>query len=155
MSEAGLNPDFHDFLDALLGAGAEFIVVGAHAMAVHGVPRATGDLDVWIRPTSENAIRVFEALIRFGAPLADHGVVFEDLARPGVVYQIGLPPRRIDLMTSISGLEFEEGWRGRVEVRVAGWLVPFLGRSELLRNKRASGRKRDVLDAELLERAAI
>lgn len=155
MSETGFNADFLDLLGALIEARAEFIVVGAHAMAVHGVPRATGDLDVWIRPSPENAMRVVEALTEFGAPLAEHEVSFEDLARTGVVYQIGLPPRRIDLMTSISGVEFEEAWRGRVEVSVGSWRVPFLGRNELLRNKRASGRAKDVLDAELLQRAAI
>lgn len=155
MSETGFNPDFLDLLGELLEAGVEFIVVGAHAMAVHGVPRATGDLDVWIRPSPENAMRVVEALTGFGAPLAEHEVTLEDFARAGVVYQIGLPPRRIDLMTSISGVEFEEAWPGRVEVSVGSRRVPFLGRNELLRNKRASGREKDVLDAELLQRAAI
>jgi hypothetical protein len=152
MSEPGLNDDFLDVLRALQVAGADFLVIGAHAMAVHGVPRAPGDLDVWVRPSPANADRVLEALLRFGAPLHDHGVVRHDLETPGTVYQIGLPPRRIDVMTSVSGLSFEAAWPGRAEVAIAGLLIPFIGRDELLRNKMATGREKDLLDARLLEK---
>jgi hypothetical protein len=152
MSEPGLNDDFLDVLRALQVAGADFLVIGAHAMAVHGVPRATGDLDVWVRPSPANADRVLEALLRFGAPLRDHGVVRHDLETPGTVYQIGLPPRRIDVMTSVSGSSFEAAWEGRVEVSIAGLSIPFIGREELLRNKLATGRDKDLLDARLLDK---
>jgi len=99
-------------------------VVGAHALAVHGVPRATGDLDVWVRPEAENAARVWQALARFGAPLGALGIEQEDLLRPGMVIQLGLPPRRIDILTAISGLRFEEAWSSRVVKAIGGMEVP-------------------------------
>jgi len=149
-----VNDDFRDLLAALLEAGARFLVVGAHAMAVHGVPRATGDLDVWIAADPANAQRVWEALLRFGAPVADVGVRREDLTRADAVVQIGLPPRRIDLLTSISGVGFDEAWPGRVTHEVAGLTIPFLGRADLVRNKRATGRAKDLADLEALGEGA-
>jgi hypothetical protein len=145
-----VNEDFEDLLAALLGAGARFLVVGAHAMALHGVPRATGDLDVWIDRDATNAERVWAALMRFGAPVAAMGVSQDDMTRPDMVVQIGLPPRRIDILTSISGVAFGEAWAGRVTHEVAGLAVPFLGRAELVRNKRATGRTKDQADLEAL-----
>lgn len=145
-----MNEDFRDLLAALLEAGARFLVVGAHAMAVHGVPRATGDLDVWIETDSDNTNRVWAALLRFGAPMTDVGVTREDLERPDQVIQIGLPPRRIDILTSITGVEFENAWADRVTHDVAGLAVPFLGRAALVRNKRATGRAKDRADLEAL-----
>lgn len=122
-------------------------------MAVHGVPRATGDLDIWVDPEPENAKRVWQALLRFGAPVAALGVSEEDLKRPGVVVQIGLPPRRIDILTAVTGVRFEEAWPSRVSHGVGSLNVPFIGRQEFLRNKRAAGRLRDLADVEALERA--
>ena len=137
-------------LSALSAAGAEFLVVGAHALAAHGVPRATGDLDLWVRASAENAERVWEALEQFGAPL--HDLTIEDLARPDVVFQIGVVPQRIDLLTSITGVTFDDAWANRVLVEIGELEVPVLGRSELVRNKRAVGRTRDLADiAELGE----
>jgi hypothetical protein len=146
MTMPALNEDFTDLLAALLASGAEFLVVGAHAMAVHGVPRATGDLDVWVNPTRPNAARVLDALHRFGAPLGDHGVTAGDLETPGTVYQIGLPPRRVDVLTSVTGVSFEQAWEGRTVVRADGLPIPFLGRAELSLNKRATGRAKDLVD---------
>jgi len=145
-----MNQDFLDALRALSEADARFLVVGAFAVAVHAEPRATGDLDVWVEPTPENAARVFAALVRFGAPLAD--LTPADLARPDVVFQMGVPPGRIDVMTSISGVEFAEGWAGRTTFTLADLRVPVVGRAELVRNKRATGRPKDLLDLELLEK---
>jgi hypothetical protein len=145
-----VNEDFRDLLAALLEAGARFLVVGAHALAVHGVPRTTGDLDVWLAPDPDNARRVWEALLRFGAPVAAMGVTQQDLTRADAVVQIGLPPRRIDLLTSISGVGFDEAWVARVNHEVAGLGIPFIGRAELVRNKRASGRTKDLADLEAL-----
>jgi hypothetical protein len=150
--EAGLNPDFLDLLEAFTHARVEFIVVGAHALAAQGVIRATGDLDVWVRPSAENAARVVEALTAFGAPLAQHQLSAADLARAGTVYQMGLPPRRIDVLTQISGVEFDEAWVERTFVALRGAPVGFLGREALLKNKRAAARPKDLLDVELLER---
>jgi hypothetical protein len=145
-----VNEDFRDLLAALLEAQARFLVVGAHAMAVHGVPRATGDLDVWIAADADNVDRVWDALLRFGAPVAAMGVRREDLNRPEVVVQIGLPPRRIDILTSITGVAFADAWPGRVTHDVGGLPVPFLGRAALVRNKRATGRAKDRADLEAL-----
>lgn len=147
-----LNDDFRDMLRALLEEGVAFVVVGAHAMGAHGVPRATGDLDLFVDPGHENAGRAIAALRRFGAPLSAHGITVESLQRPGTVYQIGLPPRRIDLLTSIDGVTFEQAWATHVVVPVDHLQVPFLGREALLANKRATGREKDRLDVELLER---
>jgi hypothetical protein len=146
----GLNDDFRDLLAALDRTGVAYLVVGAHAMAAHGVPRATGDLDVWVRPDPENADRVLRALVEFGAPVAALDLTVHDLASPGVIYQIGLPPRRIDILTEVSGIEFGEAWSARFNQVVDGIEVSFLGRDALLRNKRAAGRAKDLLDIELL-----
>jgi hypothetical protein len=146
----GLNADFEDLLVALSDEGAEFLVVGAFAVAVHGVPRATGDLDVLVRPEPGNADRVYRALVRFGAPVAAAGLGREDLCRPGMVYQVGLPPRRIDILTEITGVTFDEAWATRVPVELGRRTIAFLGREALLRNKRAAGRAKDLADVERL-----
>jgi hypothetical protein len=145
-----VNEDFRDLLAALLAAGARFLVVGAHALAVHGVPRATGDLDVWIATDDDNVERVWSALGRFGAPLEAMGVSRDDLRRQDQVVQIGLPPRRIDLLTSISGVAFQDAWHTRVVHGVEGLAVPFLGRAALVQNTKASGRTKDLADLEAL-----
>lgn len=145
-----MNEDFLDILRCLIEAGARFIVVGAHALAVHGVPRATGDLDIWIDREPANAERVWGALVRFGAPVEATGVTRRDLEAPEMVVQVGLPPRRIDLVTAITGVEFGEAWTSRALHRVGGLDVPFIGRLELVRNKRATGRLKDLADLEAL-----
>lgn len=144
-----LNPDFRDMLSIFAEEAVEYLVVGAYAMAAHGVPRATGDLDLWIRPSDGNARRALRALEVFGAPLEDLEV--EELTRPDLVFQIGVQPNRIDLLTSIDGVTFEEAWPNRLEVEIDGIRVPVIGREELARNKRAVGRLRDRADLEALE----
>jgi len=144
-----MNPDFDEILSALSDAGAEFLVVGAHALAAHGHPRATGDLDLWVRPTPENARRVWRALLSFGAPLTD--LAQDELARPGLVFQIGVVPRRIDILTEISGVAFDDAWDRRLEAVVEGRRLPILGRDDLLANKRATGRAKDLGDIAFLE----
>ena len=145
-----LNEDFRDLLLDFADAAVEFVIVGAFAVAYHGVPRATGDMDVFVRPSPENARRVFQALVRFGAPLASAGVKPEDFQAPGIVYQIGQPPRRIDVLTEISGVSFDEAWTTRQSVRFEGRDVHFIGRDELLRNKKAVGRPKDLADLSRL-----
>jgi hypothetical protein len=110
-----VNEDYRDILAALLKQRARFLVVGAHALAVHGYPRATVDIDIWIDASPENAERVWGALAEFGAPLEDLDIRREDLSRLDVVAQFGLPPNRIDILTGVSGLEFDEAWKNRVE----------------------------------------
>jgi len=145
-----MNPDFVEMLSELSASGAEFLVVGAHALAAHGYPRATGDLDIWVRADTENAPRVLEALRRFGAPLFDLSV--EDLAKPGTVFQIGMAPARIDILTGVSGLTFEQAWPRRKTVKLGELSVGVIGREDLIRNKRATGRPQDLVDADNLER---
>lgn len=145
------NPDYLDLVDCFRAEGVEFLVVGAFALAEHGLPRATGDLDVLVRPTLSNARCVCAALARFGAPLATAPVTPDELTRPGTVYQLGVVPRRIDIMTAISGLSFDEAWSSRVEELIHGHPLAFLGCGALLANKRASGRPKDLRDADDLE----
>ena len=147
-----MNPDFIEFLAALLRADARFLIVGAHAMAVHGVPRATGDLDVWVAPDPDNAERVWTALLDFGAPVETLGLSARDLAAERMVFQMGIPPRRIDLLTSVTGVQFDAAWRARRTLRVDDLDLPFLGREALLRNKRETGRLKDLADADTLDR---
>ena len=123
-------------------------------MAVHGIPRATGDLDVWIESSETNADRAWRALCEFGAPVEALGVTRYDLLRPGTVVQLGLPPRRIDLLTRITGVDFEDAWRSRVEQRLEGRSIAFLGRADLIANKRTIARPQDLVDVALLEAAA-
>jgi hypothetical protein len=144
-----MNPDFVDLLRAFVAHDVRFLIVGAYALALHGRPRATGDLDVWVDATSENAPRVIKALASFGAPMA--GISEDDFSRPGVVYQLGVAPGRIDILTALTGLAFEEAWRGRIRERLGEVEVDFIGREAFIKNKRATGRARDVADIEGLE----
>lgn len=136
-------------LCALSEEKAEFLVVGAHALAVYGYPRATGDLDIWVQPTKENAARVWTAIERFGAP--HRGLKENDFYTPDVVFQIGVPPNRIDLLTSISGVDFEQAWINRQSVNVEDVVFNVIGRSDLLINKLASGRPKDLSDVAWLK----
>jgi len=145
-----INPDFRDLFAALNAAGARYLLVGGYALAVHAVPRFTKDLDVWVEPSSENATRVMTALRSFGAPI--QALRPGDLARPGIVVQMGLPPNRIDIVTGIDGVEFDQAWAERVSTTYGDQDVSAIGRTHLIANKRATGRPQDALDADLLER---
>jgi hypothetical protein len=144
-----LNPDFRDMLSALSAESADFLLVGAYALAAHGLPRATGDMDIWIRCSPDNARRVWQALRQYGAPLGDLSVA--DLGRPGVVFQVGVAPRRIDILTSIDGVEFEEAWPLRDPVRLDDLSVSVISRAHLIRNKKAVARPQDLADVSWLE----
>ncbi len=144
-----MNPDFRDLLSAFNACGVDYLVVGAHALAAHGHVRATKDLDLWVRPDEANAQKVLRALSSFGAPL--HDLSPHDLARPGLIFQIGVPPVRIDVITAIDGVEFAEAWPERIAARLGGLSVPVLSRQHLIANKRASGRLQDLADVERLE----
>jgi hypothetical protein len=141
-----MNPDFVDLLRAFVAADVRFLIVGAYALALHGRPRATGDLDVWIDATPENAARVMRALSAFGAPLAD--ISIDDFSREGVTYQIGVPPARIDILTALTGLSFAEAWPDRLRRPFGDIDVDFIGRAAFIRNKRATGRAKDLGDIE-------
>jgi hypothetical protein len=144
-----LNPDYRDMLFALSDEHVEFLIVGAFAMAAHGLPRATGDIDLWVRPSPANAARVWRAIERFGAPLFD--LTREDLATPDMMVQIGVAPRRIDIITSIDGVHFDEAWAERRIIDLEGRLFATLSRAHLLKNKQAAGRPKDLADAAWLE----
>jgi hypothetical protein len=143
------EPRLRDLLAEFNDHGVQFIVVGAHALAAHGCVRATKDLDIWMRPELENARRAIAALRKFGAPL--HDLTENDLSSPGTTFQIGLPPLRIDILTAITGVEFEEAWLGRIKSMFADQPVSVLSKGHLLQNKRAIGRKQDLADVEWLE----
>ena len=145
-----MNPEFNELLSALCAAEVRFLVVGAYALALHGHPRSTGDLDIWVEPTLQNATRVMQALRRFGAPLGQ--VQEADFARPGLVYQIGVRPLRIDVLTELTGLGFEEAWQDRMIHHLGPVQAPFLGKGSFIKNKRATGRPQDLVDADRLEK---
>lgn len=144
-----MNRDFRDLLAEFNVQNVEYLVVGAYALAAYGHVRATKDLDIWVRPNPENARQVIKALQAFGAPLQD--LTETDLTTPGVVFQIGIPPVRIDVLTKIDGVEFAEAWSARVLTKFADQSVPVLSREHLIKNKRAAGRTQDLADVEKLE----
>jgi hypothetical protein len=144
-----VNRDFRDLLAEFNAQGVEYLIVGAHALAAHGHVRATQDLDVWVCPDPENAQRVMLALQAFGAPLQD--LTESDLATPGIVFQIGVEPIRIDIITAIDGVEFAEAWPSRVLSKFGDQPVAILSREHLIKNKRAAGRTQDLADVERLE----
>jgi hypothetical protein len=136
-------------LSALNDAGAEYLIVGAYALATYGPARGTGDIDIWVRPTKENSDRVWLALESFGAPRRK--LTRDDLHAPDTVFQIGVAPNRIDILTSITGVEFDEAWQHRKQSTIYGLSVAVLGREQLLKNKRATGRPKDLADVAWLD----
>lgn len=145
-----LNPDYRDILSLFADEKVEYLIVDAYALAAHGHPRATGDIDLWVNPNPENAGRVYRALTAFGAPLSN--LTESDLSNPDLVLQIGVAPKRIDILTSISGVtDFAGAFGERLEVEFDGIHVHVLGRRHLMENKRATGRPQDLVDVERLE----
>jgi len=140
--------DFKELLELLNAHAVECVLVGAHALAFHGVPRYTGDMDIYINPTAENAKRVMNVLGAFG--FGSLGLSDKEFSRPDKVVQLGFPPVRIDLVTSISGVSWEEASANMVDGEYGNVPVKFLGREELVKNKRAIGRKKDLADLEAL-----
>ena len=147
-----LQADLREFVALLTAKGVEFVVIGGHAVAYHGYPRFTGDIDLLVRPHQRNAARVLEALAEFG--FGDVGLAVDDLTTPDHVVQLGRPPNRIDIVTSITGVDFDTVWQGRVATTLDGLPVHIIGLSELLTNKRATGRLKDLADVEEIERVS-
>jgi predicted nucleotidyltransferase len=146
-----LNEDYRDILQALSDENVEFLLVGAYALAAHGYPRATMDIDIWVKPSADNAVALLRALKRFGAPL--HGLTKSDLQKDDTIFQIGVAPRRIDIITGASGLKFEEAFSRSVGVDIDGLHLRILSLKDLIANKRAVGRKKDLADLEALGEA--
>ena len=144
------NQDFKDLFIEFNAHGVEFLIVGAHALAAHGHVRATKDLEVWVRAERENAVRIMRALTAFGAPT--QAVTEDDFAVPGITFQIGIDPVRIDIITAVDGLTFELAWHTRVASEYGGEPVFVISRDDLIRNKRASARPQDLADIAALER---
>lgn len=145
-----LNIDYKDMLSALSEEKAEFLIVGAYALAAYGLPRATGDIDIFVGSDQENSRKVYQALKRFGAPLTD--VQPETFAQADVIYQIGVAPSRIDLLSSITGVSFQEAWTRRQLNQVEGLSLFVISLEDLIRNKTAIGRPKDKVDLEWLEK---
>jgi hypothetical protein len=146
------NSNFKDLLSALNLCEARYLVVGGYAVMLYSEPRYTMDLDIWIDRTGDNARRVFRALAGFGAPLK--GIESSEFTRPEIVYQLGMPPSRIDILTSITGVEFEQAWSRRTVSEFDGISVPFIALGDLIADKRQTGRLSDLADCERLEEAS-
>ncbi|MDX2000226.1 MAG: nucleotidyltransferase [Thermoanaerobaculia bacterium] len=143
-----MSRDFKELLAEFNARGVEFLLVGSHALAVHGHVRATKDLDLWVRPEPVNAERVLRALAAFGAPL--HDLTLEDLSVPGIIFQIGVEPVRVDILTVIAGVDFADAWVERIPASFAGEAVGALSRRHLIAAKRAAGRPQDLADLAAL-----
>lgn len=144
-----LAPDFDEFIGFLTAHGVEYVIVGAYALAFHGAPRFTGDIDILVRPTLDNAERLLAALDAFGFPVVELSP--EIVADRRRMLQMGVPPVQIHVMSAISGVEWEEAWADRVDGPLGRHLVSFLGRETFLRNKRAAARPKDLADIDALQ----
>jgi hypothetical protein len=143
-----IRTDFKELLELFNKHKVEYLIVGGYALAFHGAPRATGDIDLFVRPTHENAERILAALKDFGFGSLD--LSRKDFTTPGMIVQLGVPPVRIDIITSVSGVSWEKADAGKVAGYYADAPVSFIGRDDLIANKKAIGRKRDVADIEAL-----
>lgn len=145
------QPDFRELLALFNARHVEYLIVGGYALAFHGAPRFTGDLDIFVKPDAVNAQRILHALEAFG--FASVGLTASDFVRPDQVVQLGVPPVRIDLITSITGVSWDEAWVGRVAGHYGDTPVYYIGRQQFVTNKRATGRTKDVADLEVLGEA--
>ena len=145
-----LNEDYKEILQILLSNKVKFLVVGAYAMGAYGYPRATGDFDIWVEPSAENSKNVYNSLAEFGAPLEQ--INSETFIEQGIVFQIGIVPRRIDILTFIDGVEFDKAYQDKENIKIEGITIPFLSKKDLIKNKEATGREKDKLDAGYLKK---
>ena len=136
-------------LQILLEENVDFMVVGAYALAAHGIPRATGDIDIWIKTENKNAEKLMRALSKFGAPMSEINVA--DFTEPDIVFQIGVAPRRIDFLTSIDGVLFDEAAKDKLTVKINNIEIPIISVANLIKNKKATARPKDILDVESLK----
>ena len=143
-----LNKDYKEMLQILLNNKVRFLVVGAYAMGVYGYPRATGDIDIWVEASSENSEKIHQSLSEFGAPLSE--VTKTTFCEEGIVFQIGVAPRRIDIITKIDGVDFNKAYSDKQKMEIEGIKIPFLSKEDLIKNKESTGREKDQLDAKYL-----
>jgi hypothetical protein len=147
-----LNTDYKEMLQLLLEEEVDFLIVGAYAMAAHGFPRATGDLDLWVKAEENNSRKLFRALAKFGAPLDQ--IKQNEFISEGIIFQIGVIPRRIDIITKIDGVEYNKANESKKNVEIEGLNLPVLSLNDLIKNKLATGREKDKLDAQMLKKRA-
>ncbi len=143
-----LNKDYKEMLQILLGNEVKFLVVGAYAMGAYGYPRATGDFDIWVEASSENSKKIYCSLQKFGAPLSV--LTEKTFCEEGIVFQIGVAPRRIDFITKIEGVDFKQAYSEKQEILIDELNVPFISKENLIKNKESTGREKDKLDAGYL-----
>ena len=143
-----LNEDYKEMLQLLLEEQVDFIIVGAYALGTHGYPRATGDIDIWVKPNDTNSKKLYKALARFGTPLDQ--IKLDDFSTEGIIFQIGVIPRRIDIITKIDGVTYEEADEDKIIVEVEGLKIPVISLNKFIKNKMATGRENDELDIKTL-----
>ncbi len=145
-----LNEDYKEMLQILLNNKVKFLIVGAYAMGAQGYPRATGDFDIWVEPSPENSKNVYNSLAEFGAPLEqiNTGTFIEK----GIIFQIGVVPRRVDILTFIDGVKFDKAYKDKENIEIEGIIIPFLSKKNIIKNKEATGREKDKLDVKYLKR---
>jgi hypothetical protein len=145
-----LNEDYKEILQIFIDNKIEFLVVGAYALGVYGWPRATGDIDLWVMASPQNSRNVYNSLAQFGAPTEQ--INEKTFCEQGIVFQIGVAPRRIDVITKIDGVDFQQAWATRQEFIIDGLKVPFISKQDLIKNKESTGREKDMLDAKQLRK---
>jgi len=145
-----LNKDYKDILQILLDNKVQFLVVGAYALGAYGYPRATGDIDLWVMASPENSEKIYQSLAQFGAPMEQ--INEKTFCEQGVIFQIGVAPRRIDVITKINGVDFQQAWAARQEIMIEELKVPFISKQDLIKNKESTGREKDRLDAQQLRK---
>ena len=144
-----LNEDYKDMLQSLLDNEVKFLIVGAYALAAYGYPRATGDFDIWVEASPENSPKILSALTSFGSPTS--GLTEKTFIQKEIVFQIGVAPRRIDLITHINGVDFNNAYPSRTTIVMEGLDIPFISKENLIKNKKSTGRDKDLVDAKHLE----
>ncbi len=143
-----LNEDYKEMLLILLENKVEFLVIGAYALGVYGYPRATGDFDIWVNPTIENSKKIYNSLIKFEAPLSE--INENTFCEKDIIFQIGVAPRRIDIITGISGVKFQDAYKDKNEIELDNIKLPFISKDNLIKNKKSTGRDKDKLDVKYL-----
>jgi len=143
-----LNEDYKEMLQILLNNKVKFLIVGAYAMSSYGYPRATGDLDLWVEASQENSEKLYQSLSEFGSPL--ERITKNTFCEEGIIFQIGVAPRRIDIITKIDGVNFQQAYLDKEEIEIEGFIIPFLSKENLIKNKECTGREKDKLDAHYL-----
>ncbi len=148
-----LNEDYKEMLQILLNNEVKFLVVGAYAMGAYGYPRATGDFDIWAEASPDNSRKIYKSLSEFGASLSD--ITKDTFTKKGIIFQIGVAPRRIDIITHIDGVNFHEAYKSRKSIEIENLSIPFISKENLIKNKQSTGREKDRLDANYLKKKNI